>query len=134
MKLIISFLLTLSFITQLKAQDSACDTVYTFLSLTKQATSDVSFSSITNQWIVPPLTELKNEYQIYITSLRLTFIIDKEGKIVQVEFLRNNIPEPYRQKIIDNLIQNTQWQPAEIDGNPVCSELLFPIQCLLWRD
>ena len=136
MKFLISFLLTLSLIPQLQAQESVCDSIYGFTSLTKPATvpSGENYLSITNQWIVPILAELKNEYQIYITSFHLKFVISAEGKIDQAEFMLGQIPDPYRQKIIDSLIQNTKWESGEINGVPVCSILNFPVSCLRWRE
>jgi hypothetical protein len=116
----------------LQAYAQPCDTLYEAFETTKPAFPKDPYQEVFSQ-ILPPLSELKETYGIVISRLTLKLMISSEGKILKVDFVQR-LPEKYQDMITENLRRNSTWEAAEVKGVPVCSILLYPINCILWRE
>jgi hypothetical protein len=129
--LIIIFLF---FSISLFAQNFNCDKIYDSESLTKEATflgTKVEFISLKMDSL---LSDLKPEkYDVPPTSFKIKVTINANGQIIDSFIFGEEFDNEDKKQLSQKLLKWKKWQPAEIDGQSVCSYYFIAVSCILWH-
>lgn len=124
----------LSFSTSFFAQNFECEKVYDAENLTKQATflgTKVEFMRLIMDSL---LCDLKPEkYDVPPTSFKAKVTISAKGQIIDSFILSEEFNDEDKKQLSQKLLKWNNWQPAEIDGQSVCSSYFIAIGCILWH-
>lgn len=125
------FLLIGSFST---GQTSSCDTVYQ--SPEKSAVyldGSISLVKYVQNELFPIISACNTIDDELLTRLTLIFTIDLHGNVIDINFSLENLTHTCQDLLRQKILQMPRWIPATINGQPVCSEFHFPINCIHYK-
>lgn len=124
----------LLFSTSFFAQNFECEKIYDAENLTKEATflgTKVEFLSLIMDSL---LYDLKSEkYDVPPTNFKAKVIINANGQIIDSFIFGEEFKNEDKKQLSQKLLKWKKWQPAEIDGQSVCSSYFIAIGCILWH-
>ena len=86
-----------------------------------------------NTEVLPDLKYLGAE-KTQITSLRIKFVVDKEGNVRDVSFPNEfALTTLCKSKMEKKLLDMKGWIPGKQDGEPVCVAYMLPVRCIMWE-
>ena len=92
-----------------------------------------SLMKFSEKELFPLLGELHKETEIMITGLRTKLVIDCRGQVTEVIILNKELPQSYKEKLAGKFLAMNAWEPAYLNGKPVCCTFYFPISCIKWE-
>ncbi|MFK8044143.1 MAG: hypothetical protein AB8B72_01510 [Crocinitomicaceae bacterium] len=130
--ILITILTSLTVIAQPSSHE--CDSIYEFAEempvyqngmngLIKYLKSD----------LIPILVDCNGRDGILTSSLYLSLTIDRQGKVIDVEFQRIQATEQCKKELREKLLTMKGWTSGMQDGIAICCTFSWPISGINWR-
>lgn len=116
------------------SQTIACDTIYP--SPEKSAVyqdGSISLIKYVQNELFPIISTCNTFEDELITRLSLIITIDLYGNVIGIHFNLDNLTRTCQESLRKKILQMPPWTPATINGQPVCSEFHFPINCIHYK-
>jgi hypothetical protein len=114
--------------------NNECDTIYDFAETLPQYENDVKgLMDYLMTDLAPILSDCYKRDDILTASIYLTLTIDKEGKVIDVEFKRIQASEKCKEELKEKLLNMTCWTPGKQGDVSVCCKYQWPISCINWK-
>ena len=111
-----------------------CDSIYSSTErLPKYPDGNIGLHKYLDNDIIPVLTECYSRDSILVTRIHMKLTIDKIGNVAEVDILKMHASDWCVEKVKNKLLTMTGWQPAVINGEKVCCEFYWPINCIVWK-
>ncbi len=120
--------------TKLHAQTGGCDTIYNTTETMPHYKNETKglFDYITQE-LSPVLAECMKHDNNIVSSLQIILTIDRNGKVIDVDFPQNNLSSYCKNKSKEKLMTMQGWTPGYIKGQAICNKFNWPIKCLKWE-
>jgi hypothetical protein len=115
------------------SQNTYCDSIYSYVETTpkyKNDTKDVSDLFIRE--IIPIISNCVERDEQIISRLYIVLIIDKNGKVIDVTFPRNNITKLCENDLKEKILKMDGWTAGKFNDKAVCCKVKIPISCIKW--
>lgn len=127
-------ILTMALNSYSQTVNCACDSIYDFAETLPQYQNGVKgLSEFLMTDIAPILSDCYRKDNVLTTSIYLTLTINKEGKVINVDFNKILASEKCKEELREKIITMTSWTPAKQGNIAVCSKYQLPIGCILWK-
>ncbi len=121
-------------VTTSYGQVGRCDTVYSNPETPPHYDQDTKglFDYFTKA-LVPTISDCIKRDTGIIASLYIILTIDNNGKIIDATFPRQNLTSTCKADLKKKLLTMSGWKAGQANGQPVCSNFIWPIGCLKWE-
>ncbi|MEZ4911206.1 MAG: hypothetical protein R2774_10135 [Saprospiraceae bacterium] len=114
--------------------NNECDTIYDFAETLPKYENDIKgLMDYLMADLAPILSDCYKRDDILTASIYLTLTIDKEGKVIDVEFKRIQASEKCKEELKEKLLTMTGWTPGKQGDLAICCKYQWPISCVNWK-
>ena len=134
-KIIISLPICLLFIvgTTFGQVKNACDSIYTEVDQSPGfQTGTMGLLDYLNTDLIPIISRNMKEDKVIVDKLYAKVVINRDGNVVDVEFLKLNGSEKCKEELKQKIMAMTGWTPGKMNGKSVCSNYFWVVGCIKW--
>jgi hypothetical protein len=114
--------------------NASCDKVYSYSETgCRYAPGDDAQMKFMQTELLPIIADYYGENKTSITKLLIVMTIDEQGKIINIHFPYFTGTPELAQKLKDKITQMQGWTIGTINGKPVCSEVFWGLNCIMWN-
>lgn len=105
-----------------------CDSIIDFPDKEATITTYESISDMIGKELMPIINECIVIGCSYKAIEYIELIIDKNGKVINIDFKKRTLPEECLKQFEEKLLNTEYWSPGIVNKEPVCSKLMFAIR------
>lgn len=136
-KLILVLLIcTVRFSSLGQSSSYKCDSVYNFPEITpKYKNNTEGLMDYLRSDLTPIISNYhsKDKSLSLISRMYLTLTINKEGKVVDVVFIKIHTSEACKKELKEKILTMTGWTPGKHGNSVVCSKFYWSTSCIYWK-
>jgi hypothetical protein len=115
-------------------QSNSCEIIYEFTEVKPRFKNDnKELFKYLSEEITPLISNCVKRKNILISRLNIIVTINKKGKVIDANFLKPDLSSLCEKELKTKLLTMKGWAPARHKGNPVCCNLIIPINCIKWE-
>ena len=113
---------------------NACDSIYTELDQSPEFQNGIKgLLDYLNTDLIPIISRNMKEDKVIVDKLYANVIINRDGNVVDVEFLKLNGSEKCKEELKKKIMTMTGWTPGKMNGQSVCSNYFWVVGCIKWE-
>lgn len=132
----IKYILLISFLTTFMSYGQNdfehCDSIIDFPDKEAELTEYESTLDLVRAELLPILNDCILDACSYLSIIYISLVINSEGKVVNVEFIKTSLPEKCLIQLEKKLMNTEYWSPGKVGGVDVCSKLIVKLRIELF--
>lgn len=105
-----------------------CDSIIDFPDKEAELAEYDSTFDLVRAELLPILNDCILDACTHLSVIYISLVINSEGKVVNVEFIKRSLPEECLIQLEKKLMNTAYWLPGKVGGFDVCSRLMVKLR------